>query len=92
MKNSNTNPDNNPNQTPDSRARQAKSPDAKTTAAGYQKLPHKYRPKAGCDQRDQAHATGDVADKAASGGCCGSSHKIAFWFDGAARFLVGVSG
>lgn len=52
MKNSNTNPDNNPKQTPDSRARQAKRPDQKTAAAGYQKLPPKYRPKAGCDQRD----------------------------------------
>ena len=32
--------------------RQGGKPDKKTTAAGYQKLPHKYRPKAGCDQRD----------------------------------------
>jgi integrase/recombinase XerD len=55
MKNSNTNPDNNPNPTPESRTRQAKTPDEKTAAAGYQKLPHQYRPKAGSDQRDPIH-------------------------------------
>ena len=32
--------------------RQGGKPDEKTTAADFQKLPHKYRPKAGCDQRD----------------------------------------
>lgn len=52
MNQSNTNPDNNPNQTPDQRARQAKRPDERTPAAGYQKLPPNYRPKAGCDHRD----------------------------------------
>ena len=55
MKNSNTHPDNTPSQTPETCTRQDKRPDAKTTAAGYQKLPHKYRPKAGCDQRDPIH-------------------------------------
>lgn len=52
MNKSNTNPDNSPNQTPNRRARQAKRPDERTPAAGYQKLPLKYRPKAGCDHRD----------------------------------------
>ena len=56
MKTINTYPDNNPNQTLSRRSRQVKRPDERpderTTAAGYQKLPHQYRPKAGCDQRD----------------------------------------
>jgi len=57
MKQSNTNPDNDPNQTPNRRQRQAKTPPAKTTdertdEAGYQKLPPGFRPFAGCAQRD----------------------------------------
>lgn len=56
-KNNNTNPDNQPNQTPNSRQRQgkkptAKKPDERTTEAGYQKLPPNFRPKAGRAQRD----------------------------------------
>ena len=36
----------------DKTTRQAESNDGRTPAAGYQKLPLKYRPKAGCDHRD----------------------------------------
>lgn len=50
--NNNTNSDNQPNQAPKRAARQAKKPDERTTEAGYQKLPHNYRPKAGRAQRD----------------------------------------
>ena len=50
--NNNTNPDNQPNQTPNRRARQAKKPDDRTDEAGYQKLPRGLRPFAGCAQRD----------------------------------------
>lgn len=53
MKNNNdTNPDNQANQTPNRRQRQAKKPDDRTDEAGYQKLPHGYRPLAGRAQRD----------------------------------------
>jgi integrase/recombinase XerD len=60
MKNNNTNPDNQANQTPNRRQRQAKKPDAKkpderTDEAGYQKLPHGLRPFGGCAQRDPLH-------------------------------------
>jgi integrase len=56
-KNNNTNPDNQPNQTPNRRQRQAKKPwarrpDDRTDEAGYQKLPPGFRPLAGCAQRD----------------------------------------
>lgn len=51
-----TNPDNQPNQKPNRRPRQAKTRQAKTPErtdeAGYQQLPHGYRPLAGCAQRD----------------------------------------
>ena len=50
MKNSITHPDNNPNQDPNRRARQAHTSEEKSAAAGYQHLPH--RPKAGRSQRD----------------------------------------
>ncbi len=55
--NDNTNSDNQPNQTPNRRQRQAKRPTAnqpeeRTTEAGYQKLPPNFRPKAGRAQRD----------------------------------------
>jgi integrase len=50
--NNNTNPDNQPNQTPNRRHGQAKKPDDRTDEAGYQKLPHDYRPLAGTAQRD----------------------------------------
>lgn len=46
------NPDNQPNQTPIHRPRQGKNPDERTDEAGYRKLPHGYRPLAGCAQRD----------------------------------------
>jgi hypothetical protein len=52
MKNSNTNSDNKPNQTPNRSTRQAKKQDERTSDAGYQKLPLKFRPKAGRDQCD----------------------------------------
>ena len=52
MKNSNTNSDNQPNQTPNRSTRQAKKPDERTSDSVYQKLPLKFRPKAGRDQRD----------------------------------------
>ena len=58
MKNNNsTNPDNQPNQNPNRGKRQAKKlapkkPDTRTDEAGYQKLPHDYRPPAGRAQRD----------------------------------------
>lgn len=52
MKNNNTSPDNQPNQTSKSAARQAKRADPRTSEARYQKLPLKYRPKAGRSQRD----------------------------------------
>lgn len=48
----NTNPGNQPNQNPDRRQRQAKTPPERTDEAGYQKLPHGFRPLAGCAQRD----------------------------------------
>ena len=50
--NNNTNSDNLLNQTPNDAARQAKIPDERTSEAGYQKLPLKFRPKAGRAQRD----------------------------------------
>ena len=50
--NNNTNSDNQPHETPNRAARQAKKPDERTTEAGYQKLPLKFRPKAGRAQRD----------------------------------------
>jgi integrase len=50
--NNNTNSDNQPNQTPSHRQRQAKKRDDRTDEAGYQKLPHGYRPHAGTAQRD----------------------------------------
>lgn len=50
--NNNTNPDNQPNQTPNRGQRQAKKPDDRTDEAGYRKLPHDYRPIAGRAQRD----------------------------------------
>ena len=40
------------NHKPNTPARQGENPSEKTTAAGYQKLPRKYRPKAGRAQRD----------------------------------------
>jgi site-specific recombinase XerD len=52
MKNSNTNPDNQPNPTPRRRYRQGESPPERTDEAGYQGLPSKYRPYAGSSQRD----------------------------------------
>lgn len=60
MKNNNTSPDNQPNQTSDHAARQAKrtakrtgvTPAERTADAGYQKLPRQYRPKVSRDQRD----------------------------------------
>jgi integrase/recombinase XerD len=53
----NTNTDNQPNQTPNRRQRQGKKPvtkkpDDRTDEAGYQNLPHGFRPFAGCAQRD----------------------------------------
>lgn len=56
-KNNDTNPGNQPHQTPNPRQGQAKKPTAKepderTSEAGYQKLPPKFRPKAGRAQRD----------------------------------------
>ena len=55
-KNNNTNSDNQLNQTPNRRPRQAKTTpvesSARTDEAGYQKLPRQYRPSAGCAQRD----------------------------------------
>jgi hypothetical protein len=50
--NNNTNPDNQPHQNPIASPRQAKTPPARTDEAGYQKLPHAYRPLAGRAQRD----------------------------------------
>ena len=50
--NNNTNFANLLNQTPNDAARQAKIPDERTSEAGYQKLPLKFRPKAGRAQRD----------------------------------------
>lgn len=52
MKKSNTNPDNQPNQTPKNRFRQAKRPDDRTDEARYQKLPPGFRPFAGRAQSD----------------------------------------
>jgi integrase/recombinase XerD len=46
-----TNPDN-PQQNPQSRPCQAKTPPERTDEAGYQKLPPEYRPHGGCAQRD----------------------------------------
>ena len=52
MSNNNyTNPDNQPNQTPNRRQRQAKKQDDRTDEAGYQKLPPGLRPYAGFAQR-----------------------------------------
>lgn len=60
-----TNPDNQPNQNPTRASRQGKTPTGKTSAgevppkrtdeAGYQKLPHGFRPLAGSSQRDPLH-------------------------------------
>lgn len=55
MSNNNTNPDNQPHQTPNRRQRQAKKPDHRTDEAGYQKLPPGFRPFAGCAQRALLH-------------------------------------
>ena len=52
MKNNDTNPDNQTNQTPKRRQRQAKTPVERTDEASYQKLPPQYRPLAGRAQRD----------------------------------------
>jgi site-specific recombinase XerD len=52
MKNSNTNPSNQPKQTPKRRSFQAQSPSEKTDESGYHGLPLKYRPNAGSWQRD----------------------------------------
>lgn len=52
MNKSNTNPDNQPNQNPNRRQRQAKKPDDRTDEACYQKLPLGFRPFAGRAQRD----------------------------------------
>ena len=51
-KNNHTNSDNQPDQTPNRRQRQANKPDERTTEAGYQKLPPNFCPKAGRAQRD----------------------------------------
>lgn len=51
-KNNNTSPDNQPNQNQPRSSRQAKTPPERTDEAGYQKLPHGYRPHAGAAQRD----------------------------------------
>ena len=48
----NTYPDNLLKQTPNAAACQAEIPDERTSEAGYQKLPLKFRPKAGRAQRD----------------------------------------
>ena len=48
----NTSPDNQAQQSPKRSPRQAKSPAPRTSAAGYQKLPHAYRPLEDCSQRD----------------------------------------
>ncbi|MBP7951802.1 MAG: phage integrase N-terminal SAM-like domain-containing protein [Verrucomicrobiales bacterium] len=50
--NNNANPDNQPHQSPARALRQAKTPPARTDEAGYQKLPHGYRPLVGRAQRD----------------------------------------
>ena len=55
MKKSDTNPDNQPNQTPKRRQRQAKTSDERTDEAGYQKLPPEFRPFGGFAQRDPLH-------------------------------------
>jgi integrase/recombinase XerD len=57
MKSNNTNPYNQPKQTPNRPQRQAKNPtaqksDDRTDEAGYQKLPHGLRPLGGAAQRD----------------------------------------
>jgi hypothetical protein len=53
MQNNNkTNSDNPRIQPPNGAARQAKIPDERTSEAGYEKLPLKFRPKAGRAQRD----------------------------------------
>jgi integrase/recombinase XerD len=54
-KNNNTNSDNQPNQNPKNRSRQAKRPAERTDEAGYRKLPPGFRPFAGCAQRDPLH-------------------------------------
>lgn len=50
--NNNTNSDNQPHQTSKASPRQVKTPPARTTEAGYQKLPRDFRPLAGRAQRD----------------------------------------
>ena len=55
MKKSDSNPDNQPNQTPKRRQRQAKTSDERTDEAGYQKLPPEFRPFGGFAQRDPLH-------------------------------------
>jgi hypothetical protein len=52
MQNNNTNADKPPNQTTNGTARQAEFPGERTSEAAYQKLPLKFRPKAGRAQRD----------------------------------------
>lgn len=52
MKKSNTNPDNQPNQSPKNRSRQAEKPAERTDETCYQMLPPGYRPLAGRAQRD----------------------------------------
>jgi integrase/recombinase XerD len=60
MNNKNITPDNQPNSSTDSAARQANNSDSRTTESRYQKLPRQYRPKITRDQRDpidyDAHA------------------------------------
>jgi integrase/recombinase XerD len=50
--NNSTNPCNQQNQTKGRRGLQAQTPCERTDEAGYQKLPHGFRPLAGCAQRD----------------------------------------
>jgi hypothetical protein len=52
MNNKNITPDNQPNSSTDSAARQANNSDSRTTESRYQKLPRQYRPKVTRDQRD----------------------------------------
>jgi integrase/recombinase XerD len=52
MHDNNSNPDSQPNQSRKDRPRQAQNRTERTDEAGYQKLPHDYRPFAGRAQRD----------------------------------------
>jgi integrase len=52
MHDNNSNPDSQPNQSRKDRPRQAQNRPERTDEAGYQKLPHDYRPFAGRAQRD----------------------------------------